>query len=237
MIRIAIVEDEEIFTRQMLEFMERYQKERGITIKTTVFTDGDGIVDHYQGGFDIIFMDIQMPFLDGMTAAEMIRQQDPEVIIIFITNMSQYAIRGYAVGALDYVLKPISYFALSQRMDKALARMKKREARYLVLSTSDGVRKLDLSRLRYIESQNHRLIFHTMDEEFAAATTMQKMEKELTEEGGFFRCGKGYLVNLEHVDAIRDNCAIVGGASIPISRGRKAPLMTALTDYVSGVRK
>lgn len=237
MIHIAIVEDEEIFTRQMLDFLDRYRKERNIQLKTTVFTDGDGIVDHYHGGYDIIFMDIQMPFLDGMTTAEMIREQDPEVIIIFITNMTQYAIRGYSVGALDYVLKPLSYFALSQRLDKALARMKKRESRYLMVYTGDGMRKLDLSRLYYIESQNHRLNFHTADGDFTISSTMQRMEKELEENGAFFRCGKGYLVNLEHIDAVRDNCAMVSGTAVPISRGRKAPLMAALTDYVNGVRK
>ena len=66
-----------------------------------------------------------MKFMDGMSAAEEIRKVDTEVVIIFITNMAQYAIRGYAVDALDYVLKPVSYFAFSQRLSRAIGRMKK----------------------------------------------------------------------------------------------------------------
>ena len=235
MIRIAIVEDEEIFARQLRGFLERYQQERGENVKITLFADGDQIVERYQGEYDIIFMDVQMKYLDGMTAAELIRQKDPEVIIIFITNMPQYAIKGYAVGAMDYVLKPISYFALSQRLDKAIARLHKREKRYLMVVAAGGARKLDLSQLYYIESQNHALVFHTREEDFTVPGTMQQMERELAPGGAFFRCNKGCLVNLEHVDAIRDNCAIVNGTALPISRGKKAAMMEALTNYVNGV--
>ena len=80
------------------------------------FTDGDEIAGGYKSVYDIILMDVQMRFMDGMSAAEEIRKVDPEVVIIFITNMSQYAIRGYAVDALDYVLKPVSYFAWSESL-------------------------------------------------------------------------------------------------------------------------
>ncbi len=75
-------------------------------------------------------MDVEMKFMDGMSAAEEIRKMDTEVVIIFITNMAQYAIRGYAVDALDYVLKPVSYFAFSQRLNRAIGRMKKRDKDY-----------------------------------------------------------------------------------------------------------
>ena len=83
-------------------------------------------------------MDIEMRFMDGMTAAEKIREHDSEVVIIFITNMPQYAIKGYLVDALDYVLKPVSYFAFSQRIDRALVRMKKRDRKYLTIAVKGG---------------------------------------------------------------------------------------------------
>ena len=67
----------------------------------------DGVYENYRGGFDIILMDIQMRFMDGMTTAEKIRQMDQKVIIMFITNMIQYAVRGYEVDAMDYVVKPV----------------------------------------------------------------------------------------------------------------------------------
>ena len=101
MIRIAVVEDEELYISQLLQYLEDYQKEEKEEFHIKVFRDGDGITSDYKAQYDIILMDIQMKFIDGMTAAEEIRKVDSEVVIIFITNMSQYAIRGYEVGALD----------------------------------------------------------------------------------------------------------------------------------------
>ena len=101
MIHIAIVDDEVDYISQIQEYLARYEKESGESVKVSVFNDGDGIVHRYRSQFDIILMDVQMKFMDGMSAAEEIRKIDSEVVIIFITNTPQYAIRGYAVEALD----------------------------------------------------------------------------------------------------------------------------------------
>ena len=108
MITIAIVEDEEAYAKQLTEYIEKYQQESGRRFKVIRFTDGDEIVEKYTGEYDIILMDIQMQFMDGMTAAEEIRKFDTKVVIMFITNMTNYAIRGYEVDAMDYVLKPVT---------------------------------------------------------------------------------------------------------------------------------
>lgn len=113
MIRIAIVEDEEAYAAQLTEFLHKYEEEENAVFEITRFRDGDEITEKYRASFDIILMDVQMQFMDGISAAEEIRKTDSEVVIIFITNMRQYALRGYAVDAMDYVLKPISYFAFS----------------------------------------------------------------------------------------------------------------------------
>lgn len=234
MLHITIVEDEAPFISQLRDFLARYESERGEKLRTDWFEDGEAVVEGYSPDTDILLMDIQLPYLDGMTAAELIRRQDPEVIIIFITNMTQYAIKGYTVGAMDYLVKPLSYFAFSQRLDKAVERKSKRTKRYIMASSAGQLRKVDISRIRYIESGSHALSFHTLDGSFSVPGTMAQMEKELSG-CSFYRCNKGCLVNLEHVDAIQDNCAQVGGDLLPISRGRKSGMMTALTDYVNGV--
>ena len=121
--RLAIVEDEKNFANNILGYLQRFQKETGYQIETVWFQDGCDIAEEYKSDFDIILMDIQMRFMDGMTAARKIREADKGVIIIFITNMAQYAIQGYEVDALDYVLKPIAYFAFSQKLSRAIGRM------------------------------------------------------------------------------------------------------------------
>ena len=177
-----------------------------------------------------------MKFMDGMSAAEEIRKVDTEVVIMFITNMPQYAIRGYAVDALDYVLKPVSYFAFSQRLNRAIGRMKKRESKTIAISIKGGTVRLDVANITYIESQGHTLIFHTNVGCYESSGTMKDLEKELTSMN-FYRGNKGYLINLAHVERVLDGCAIVRGQQLGLSRARKKEFMEALTRYWGEVMK
>lgn len=236
MIRIAIVEDEQQYADQLTEYLHQFEQETGQVFDITTYTDGDGIVSKYKAQFDIILMDVEMKFMDGMSAAEEIRKVDSEVVIIFITNMAQYAIRGYAVDALDYVLKPVSYFAFSQRLTRALGRMKKRETKTISLNTKDGIMRLDLANVYYIESQGHTMIVHTASGNHEFSGTMKEFEDSLSDQN-FFRGNKGYLINLAHVDSVKDNCAVVRGEELVLSRARKKDFMEALTAYWGGVSK
>ena len=236
MVRIAVAEDDAAWAGQLRQYVEQYAAQTGRSLDLTVYSDGKSLVDEYHGQFDVILLDVEMRFLDGMATAEILRRTDPEVVIIFITNMAQYAIRGYAVDALDYVLKPVSYFAFSQRLERAIGRMKRRARRYMTIAIRGGARKLDISSILYVESQGHNLVFATEGEEHTTTGTIREVEEKL-ESFGFFRCNKGCLVNLEHVDGVRDGCAIVSGRALPISRGRKNEFLAALTDYVGEVVK
>lgn len=237
MIRVAVVEDDPIYTRQLKDYLARYQRESGEKCLVTCFSDGDEIALNYRAEYDIILMDVEMRFMDGMTAAEEIRRKDTEVVIIFITNMPQYAIKGYAVDALDYVLKPLSYFAFSQRIDRALSRMQhRRKRRFLNVATKDGVRRLEFSRIFYVEVDGRRLVYHTADGPISAGGSMRETEKTL-EGGSFFRCNKGYLVNLEHVSGMQGDNALVGGEEVQISRAKKKAFLDALNDYINEVGK
>lgn len=89
MIRIALVEDDPGYRAQIRDYLDRYSKEYDQKLIVTDFSDGDEIALNYKAGYDVILMDIEMKFMDGMTAAEMIRQKDAEVVIIFITNLPQ----------------------------------------------------------------------------------------------------------------------------------------------------
>lgn len=118
MTRIAIVEDEAAVREQLAGYVQRYTRQYGTPFEVTEFADGMEILEDYRPQFDIIFLDVEMKHLDGMETARRIRERDGGVLIVFITNMAQYAIRGYAVGALDYVLKPVPYFAFSQQLQR-----------------------------------------------------------------------------------------------------------------------
>lgn len=231
MIRIAIVEDEDCYVNELTKYLEQYQQESGEEFEITFYRDGDGITAKYNAQFDIILMDIQMRFVDGMTAAEEIRKQDSEVVIIFITNMTQYAIRGYEVDALDYILKPVSYFVFSQKLGKAIARIKKRGgSKYITIPVKGGVLRLELSDIYYIESVGHNLVYHTASGEYLSSGTMKMAEEQLGD-FNFSRGNKCYLINLKHVEGIKEKCAIVKGQPLQLSRPRLNAFMQDLTKY------
>ncbi|MBQ7616293.1 MAG: response regulator transcription factor [Butyrivibrio sp.] len=234
MINLAIVEDEDSYAQQLTEFVNRFQEESGNYFKITRFKDGDEITNGYKGQFDIILMDIEMKLMDGMTAAEEIRKLDQEVVIMFITNMTNYAIRGYQVDALDYVLKPVSYFAFSQKLDRALSRIKKSSSNIISIDMPSGVKKLDIDNIFYIESEGHNLNFYTSGGEFTIRARLSDFEDQLSQYN-FFRSNKGYLVNLKYVDGVEKGSCLIAGKQLLISRSRKNDFMSALTDYMAGL--
>ncbi len=236
MIRIAIVEDNMDDASRLKDYLKKYSQESQEKFDIQLFSDGEEIVENYIAIYDMIFLDIQMQNMDGMTTAKEIRKMDMEVVLIFITNMTQYAIRGYTVDALDYILKPVSYFAFSQRIERAIARIKKRKQHYVTISIKGGYQKLDISKIYYVECQGHKLIFSTADGVVDSVGSMKNLEDELSELG-FYRIHKGILVNFEYVDGIRDGCALVNDDLLLISRARKKGFLQALADHVGGAVK
>lgn len=236
MVKIALVDDDANYREELLSYLKRYEQESGEKFHITTFADGDEILDGYTAAYDIILMDIAMTFVDGMETAERIRKMDSEVVIIFITNMPQYAMKGYTVDALDYVLKPLSYYAFSQRIDRALARMRRRSKKYITIAIKGGIKKLDVSQITYIEVQDHDLIYHTTTGALLSKGKLTEMEEQLDPKR-FFRCGKSHLVNLEFVDGVQNNNVQVGGSVVQVSRTRRKALLDALNDYINEVSK
>ena len=230
---IAVVEDSAQDRAVLDSYLEKYQQEKNCHFQITHFSDGDEIALGYKGGYDLILMDIEMTFLDGMSAAEEIRRADPEVLIIFITNSPQYAIKGYAVGALDYVLKPVPYFAFSQQLQKAVNQLAKRTRHYLAVPVDGGMRRLDAATIYYIESEGHRVHFYTEDGDFSAPGALKVLEEKLA--GRLFaRCNSGYLVNLAQVSGVQQNTVQVGPHELQISRPKRRAFLAALADYIGG---
>ncbi len=233
MIRVAIVEDEAEIREQLMGYVQRYTRQYGTAFEVKTFADGLEILEDYRPAYDLILLDIEMKHLDGMETARRIRELDPEVMLVFITNMAQYAIKGYAVGALDYVLKPVPYFAFSQQLQKVAAQLRRRTRHYLAVPVEGGLRRLDTSRIYYIESEGHRVHFYTEEGDFAAPGALKALEEKLADRP-FARCNSGYLVNLAQVQAVQQNTVEVGPYELQVSRPKRKSFLAALTDYIGG---
>lgn len=234
MYRVAIVEDEAGYREQVRDYIEKYGEEHHLTFEIVMYEDGREIVEDGEHVFDIIFFDIEMEEMNGMEAAGAIRQRDENVVIVFITNMAQYAIEGYSVGALDFVLKPIDYYGFSFRMTRALERVKKKETLEVMLQTATGIRRVDSGDIWYVEIDNRILYFHTNSGRYSMRGTMQKAE-EMLRDYHFVKCNHWYLVNLKYVTEIQDNIVMVAGNPLEISRRNRTAFVRAVTDYIGGL--
>lgn len=234
MYRIAVVEDEQQYRDEVCQYIEQYATEHQLKFDVTTYTDGQEIVDDVQKHYDIIFFDIEMTKLNGMDAAKVIRERDVNVVMVFITNMAQYAIEGYEVGALDFVLKPIDYYGFSFRLARALGRVQKKQGNLeFAINTPGGIKKLNSNDIYYIEIENRFLVYHTAEGDFSQRGTLQSAE-EMFQNYHFVKCNHWYLVNLKYVTEIEENIVHVAGSRLEISRRNRAHFLKEVTEYIGG---
>ena len=234
MYRVGIVDDEPVSRQLIRGYLERFQRENGADFAIEEFADGSELTASYRPRFDIIFLDVKMENLDGFSAARMIRETDPEVVLVFVTNMAQFAIKGYEVDALSYLVKPVPYFAFSENLKRSLERISKKD-QHILVNVSGELLKLDLAKLIYVESVKHNLIFHLSDATTLQTTGTLKALTDQLEPAGFYRSNSFLLVNLGHVEGFADNeTRMTNGESLPVSRSRRKSFLEALTSYFGG---
>lgn len=233
MLRVAIVEDEPKHAENLRAMLARFAAESGVEVVPELFSGGMDFVSDYVPRYDAVFMDIEMPHMNGMDCAFKLRGLDKDVQIIFVTSMVQYAVKGYEVGAVGYIVKPIEYFPFSVLMRKVIDRAAEGNSKEIYIGGGDHVRRLFARDIYYIEVMDHYLIYHTADGEFRQIGKMKEIEA-LLGEADFFRCSNCYLVNLRHVRGIDGSEVTVGKDKIQISRRRKKDFLLAVNSYYRG---
>lgn len=236
MTRIAIVEDSKRDYENLNELLLRYSSEKGEIFDIKYFPNAVDFISDYSYDLDLIFLDIMMPGFSGMDAAKDLRKFDEGVTLIFVTNMPQFAIEGYNVNASFYLLKPLSYPELSDKMDKALAKIAKESSNdFLLLKPSFEKRKVFMKDIKYVEVFAHDVIFHLFQDDVHVRGTLSEYEK-LLDPRRFCRVNSCYIVNLTYVTAVRDTSVFIGDTELKMSYARKKPLMEALAGFAGGGR-
>lgn len=234
MIRVAIVEDDASCSAQLRAYTEQCFQELDQAADITVFENGLEIVENYQPVWDIILMDIKMPHMDGMSAAQRIRERDSSVVLIFITNMAHCAIKGYEVDAMAFVLKPVEYTQLALKLKKAMRRVDQQQQRFLLLYSEGKRQKISTKDILYIEVIDHTLHVHTPEKTCAVAGPLQKILDNDLAGLPFFRCSHSFVVNLANIAMVRREVVLVGNQEIPVSRPNRRELLQRLSDYLGG---
>ena len=196
-LNIAICDDEKAIREQINELTEK--EKAGICID--LYETGDALLAAGKQ-FDIVFLDIQMDGTDGIETAKRLRQRDEDTILIFITGIREYVFEAFDVAAFHYLLKPIEEQKFMEVLGRAAGEAGKRKGqkeRQIFIRAKNQGYTLKLNSILYIESRGKKVEIHTTDMEdvIESYATMDELEGQLG--GGFYRCHRGYLVNMVYV--------------------------------------
>lgn len=234
MVRVAIVEDDDKERALLQGYLLNYGKEYNVAFTIETYENAIDFLEKYGNGYDIVFMDIELPYIDGLAAAKKLRDRDRTVTLIFTTNMAQFAINGYEVEAFDFIVKPVIYNDFVFRIEKVISRLSRMTQRFISINLTRGdCMKLDVSHIKYVEIMDHAITYHCDEGDYTAYGTLKKVENTLDRES-FVRCNSCYLVNLKYVTNVHDLVCEVGGRQLKISQTKKKDFMKALNDYISG---
>jgi len=170
--RIAIVDDERAERERLQQYVARFEEESGVAMENVSFPSGDAFLEHYQKVYDIIIFDIDMPGTNGIDTARKLRETDSEVTIIFVTNIAQYAINGYEVDAVDYIIKPIGYYDFSMKFHRTVAKASQKRNHVIQVDTTEGLRRLRTDTIVYVEVLSHYLYIHTTAAQYRCRGSM-----------------------------------------------------------------
>lgn len=221
MIRIAVCDDSPEFLQRAADMVERWSEQSGIPTEIYRFDNGDALLaKNSVTHMDIVFLDIIMPLQNGIDTAKELRQSDNAVKIIFLTSSPEFALDSYEVKARGYLLKPVAYEKVKEMLDECSHSFDE-EPKNIVLKTAFGYQKLYFHDIEYAEAQNKRVVFFLRAGKTAEAVVpLHSLEDRMTEDDGFFKCHRSYLVYLPNVDHFSMTEIITkSGRSIPIARG------------------
>jgi DNA-binding LytR/AlgR family response regulator len=237
MLRILMVEDNESEARALHDCLEAFAAERGddfaISWEKSAFD-----LSEASRTADLIFMDINLPGINGMEAAEILRTYDAETPLVFVTNLAQYAVRGYRVDALDFIVKPVTYESVSACLKRAMRVVRRRSDRPLSISTKNGVRVIDLRDLLYVDVQRHDLFYHIVGEAepFRIRGSLSEAAGKL-DGASFVRVSSSHLVNMAHIKNVAgDEITLSDGSVVYFSRAKRKDALAQIARYLGGTQ-
>ena len=235
MLKLAICDDMREFSNHIHHIIEQWEnKPEQMTVD--IFEDGDSLMKaHANHPFDIIFLDVIMPLLNGIETAREIRKSDTSVKIIFLTTSSEFAVESYTVKANNYLLKPVEPERLFRCLDECFEDISK-ESRYISIRSVSAVHRVDLRNIEYLEAHGKQVVFSLSNGDTITATEpFYSYENKLLYQDGFFKCHRSYIVNIYKIDTYTTKeLKMQSGYRIPISRSIQKDFEAAYFDLLFG---
>ncbi|MDD2971204.1 MAG: LytTR family DNA-binding domain-containing protein [Lachnospiraceae bacterium] len=246
MLQIAICDDNFEETTHITHILEQYQLQRKAPHTEVFFScdifhnAADLLTSMSRKSYQILFLDILMPGLNGMDAAHRIRSFDQHLEIIFISSSPEYALEGYSVHARHYLIKPVTPKCLYPLLDDILREQQRMEDA-LTLQTGTEIVHIPYHRIEYIEVYNKKLMFQlSNDERTILPGTLARCEEQLLNRPEFIKVHRSYLVNMSCIHSL-DSKEILTASyhRIPVSRLLYAAVRESYMQYLfqeKGVR-
>lgn len=233
--RIAVCDDDEREIEHLSELISEYRLSRGVDLECRFFYNViDFLCDLKGGEYDLVLLDVVMPEVSGIKAAQELREKDKNVKLIFISLSPEFAVESYNVDAYHYLLKPVDAELLFPLLDKVGKDMFIQEERGLVLKNREGVVRLPFAEIEFVEVINKKVSFHLTDGVIREVTAaLADLEGKLLNQREFIKTHRSYIVNLGCVQAVGVNCAVTKrGHSIPVSRQRHNQVQSAYMNFL-----
>ncbi|WP_418968982.1 LytR/AlgR family response regulator transcription factor [Alloscardovia omnicolens] len=231
--RIAIIDD----VMQEAQATLALVQEKDASAQIKIYQSGTDFIElHPQGhNFDVIFLDIEMPGLDGMETARAIRAYDSNVVIVFTTRMAQYAVAGYEVDATSYLVKPISVESFALAWHKVERILDLRSTEQIAIETTDGIVYVKTTDIFYLEVRSHRLCYYTAQGVYATWNSLKAAFAQV-EKYNFALISRYNAINLAHVkqyDATSGDIN-VHGVELHVSRAMRRDISQQLVAFHAG---
>ena len=219
----------------LIRMLRAYEQKHDLELEIETASDGSELISLWQPNrWDIIFLDIYMPQLNGVEAARKLREVDSQCEIVFVTTSRNHGMVGYELHALDYLTKPYSQQDVNGAMDW-FVRKHAEKHRELTVRTFEGKEQLDLRDIRFIESKGHTCMIHLPDRIATVRRSIDELTAEL--DASFFRCHKSFLLNLAHAAKLEKNRFVTdSGESVPISASKLSESKSAFLAWRSEMK-